>query len=263
MVLPIKRLREEAIPIQLNEFFKEHPRVALAFSGGVDSSYLLYEAAKSAECVKAYYVESDFQPAFEREDARRLADELGTDLEFLKVDVLSDLEVAANPENRCYYCKKNIFSTIQNAARQDGFTILMDGTNASDNESDRPGFKALSELSVRSPLRECGLTKDEIRRRSHEAGLFTWDKPAYACLATRIPTGRTIRLEDLRRTERAENILREMGFRDFRVRLIGESAKIQVTEDDFERVLNEREKILSELGEDYADVLLDLKERKS
>lgn len=263
MVLPIKRLREEAIPIQLNDFFKEHPRVALAFSGGVDSSYLLYEAVQSAECVKAYYVESDFQPAFEREDARRLADELGAVLEFLKVDVLSDPEVAANPENRCYYCKKNIFSTIQNAARQDGFSILMDGTNASDEESDRPGFKALSELSVRSPLRECGLTKDEIRRRSHEAGLFTWDKPAYACLATRIPAGTAIRQEDLRRTERAEIILRDMGFRDFRVRLMGESAKIQVTEDDFERALNEREKILAELSEDYADVLLDLKERKS
>ena len=173
----------------LEQFFAENPETAIAFSGGVDSAYLLYAAKRYAARVKAYYVSTAFQPEFELADARRLADELGADMLVLHVDVLSNSAVTANPSDRCYHCKNTLFRQILRAAENDGFPVLLDGTNASDDAGDRPGMRALRELSVRSPLRECGLTKAEIRRLSKDAGLFTWDKPAYACLATRIRTG--------------------------------------------------------------------------
>jgi uncharacterized protein len=127
--------------------------------------------------------------------------------------------------------------------------------------SDRPGFLALQELGVRSPLRECGLTKTEIRRLSREAGLFTWDKPAYACLATRIPAGEPITAEKLQITERAEAFLRSLGFRDFRVRMRGRTARLQLREEDLPLLLQCRETILSTLRRDYDGVTLDLEVR--
>ena len=246
----------------LNDFFARYPRVAIAFSGGVDSAYLLYAAMQCAQDVQAYYVKSDFQPQFELEDAQRLAGDMRAAMKVLRVDVLSDAKVAANPPNRCYFCKRRIFETIRAQAAADGFSVLLDGTNASDDASDRPGVRALAELSVLSPLRICSLTKDEIRRLSKEAGLFTWDKPAYACLATRIPAGDAITLEKLRATERAEGALFEMGFRDFRVRRMGDTAKIQLREDQLSMALANRERILSALQTDYSAVLLDLEVRK-
>ena len=144
-------------------FFAEHPEVAIAFSGGVDSAYLLYAASKYAKRVKAYYVQTAFQPRFEREDATRLAKELNVQMEILSVDILQDQSISSNPADRCYHCKKTLFSRILDAAKEDGFTILLDGTNASDEASDRPGMRALAELSVRSPLRECGLSKHAVR----------------------------------------------------------------------------------------------------
>lgn len=216
--------------MDLKEFFKLHPKAALAFSGGVDSAYLLYAAKQCGAEVRAYYVKSVFQPQFELEDARRLAKDVHADLKILEVDVLSDSQVTANPPDRCYHCKKVIFSAIAQASREDGFITILDGTNASDDAGDRPGMRALQEMSVLSPLRECGLTKSEIRRLSKEAGLFTWDKPAYACLATRIPTGTAIAADQLERTEAAENYLFSLGFTDFRVRLQGDAAKLQVPE---------------------------------
>ena len=136
--------------------------------------------------------------------------------------------------------------------------MLLDGTNASDDAGDRPGMRALKELSVRSPLRICGLTKAEIRRRSREAGLFTWDKPAYACLATRIPTGTEIKADKLSRTEAAEQALFSLGFRDFRIRLRGGAAVIQA---QLPKVLENRSRILEELRRYYHAVLLDLEVR--
>ena len=246
----------------LNDFFARYPRVAIAFSGGVDSAYLLYAATRYARAVQAYYVKSDFQPQFELEDALRLAEDMHAALKVLRVDVLSDANVTANPPNRCYFCKRRIFETIRAQAAADGFSVLLDGTNASDDVNDRPGVRALEELSVLSPLRMCSLTKDEIRRLSKEAGLFTWDKPAYACLATRIPSGDAITLEKLRATERAEGALFAMGFRDFRVRRMGDAAKLQLREDQLNMALANRERILSVLRGDYSAVLLDLEVRK-
>ncbi len=245
----------------LTEFFSQYPRVALGFSGGVDSAYLLYCAKKSGAQVGAFFVKTPFQPTFELEDARRLASELDVELTVLHADPLLNPKIVENPANRCYFCKSMIFSSIVNAAKEAGYPVLLDGTNASDDVSDRPGYKALQELNVLSPLRLCGLTKDEIRKRSKEAGLFTWDKPAYACLATRIPTGTPITASLLQHTEAAEDCLRRLGFRDFRVRYLAGSARIQVPTSDFSRILSLRQTIRQELLPYYDHILLDLEER--
>ena len=246
----------------IQEFFERHPKVAIAFSGGVDSAYLLYAAVKYADKVKAYYVKSDFQPEFELDDAVRLADEFGADMQVLTLNVLSVPYVSANPSDRCYYCKKAIFGGITAAAMEDGFTVLLDGTNASDDAGDRPGMRALAELSVLSPLRECGLTKSQIRQLSKEAGLFTWDKPAYACLATRIPFGDEITADKLSATEIAEDYLFSLGFTDFRVRWQEGHARLQLPESQLGLLLEHRKDILSNLKEHYKTVLLDLEVRE-
>jgi uncharacterized protein len=251
--------------VELRDFFARHRRVAIAFSGGVDSAYLLSAARQYAEELAAYYVKSDFQPEFELEDARRLAGQLDLPLTVLHADVLSDPQVAANPPDRCYYCKRKIFSAIAERAKADGFDVILDGTNASDDAGDRPGMKALKELSVLSPLRECGLTKSRIRELSKKAGLCTWDKPAYACLATRIPHGTPVTREGLSRTERAEAFLMSLGFSDFRVRTVvmggRECAKLEVRKAQLSLLLEQREKIRARLRDEYGGLLLDLEAR--
>ena len=247
--------------MELSKFFEDHCEVALAFSGGVDSAYLLYKAIRSGVKVRAYFVKSAFQPQFELDDAKRLAKDLNADLKIIEADVLSAPAVVANPEDRCYHCKKIIFSTIMRHARLDGYTTLIDGTNASDDADDRPGMRALKELSVLSPLRECELSKDDIRRLSKEAGLFTWNKPAYACLATRIPTGDAITKEKLVKIERAEDYLFLLGFSNFRVRMLGASAKIQVPTAQVELLINNRHSVARELKKYFEVVMLDLEVR--
>lgn len=246
----------------LEAFFAQNPSGALALSGGVDSSYLAWAAGKYGQSWRAYYVKAAFQPAFELRDAERVAALAGVALTVIEADVLAVPEIAANPENRCYFCKKRIFGAIAARALEDGYTVLLDGTNASDDADDRPGMRALRELSVRSPLRECGLTKPEIRRLSREAGLFTWDKPAYACLATRIPAGERLTREKLAATERAEDLLFSLGFSDFRVRLFGGAARIQAPAGQLAGILAQRAALLAALGGDYTAVLLDLEARK-
>lgn len=245
----------------LTEFFERHRAAALAFSGGVDSAYLLYAGLAAGCDLGVYYAAAEFQPQFERADARALAKRLGVTLHELNLSVLADETVRRNDENRCYYCKKRIFTAISQAAAADGYTLLLDGTNASDDAGDRPGMRALSELSVRSPLRECGLTKAEIRRLSREAGLPTWDKPAYACLATRIETGTPITQADLDRTEQAEEALMNMGLSDFRVRKVGGAARVQVTEAQLPMLMERRQDILTKLKPLYEHVTLDLEVR--
>lgn len=241
----------------LEEYFKQHPCAALAFSGGADSAYLLYVAVKCGSYVRPYYVKTQFQPQFEFEDALRLTDELKVEMRVIEKDILSVPEVSSNPADRCYYCKRQIMGSILDAAVRDGFSLLMDGTNASDPVADRPGMRALTELQIQSPLRLCGLTKEKIREESRSAGLFTWNKPAYACLATRIPSGQTILAEDLARTEKAEEILSNLGFSDFRVRLRANKALLQITENQMPAVHEQWEKILQLLGPFYEAVELD------
>lgn len=247
--------------MRLAEFFQKYPELALAFSGGVDSAYLLYAARECGADVHAYYVKSAFQPRFELEDAKRLASQLGAAMTVIDADILSCTDVTANPPDRCYHCKQIIFQVIMKQAEVDGYDMLIDGTNASDDAGDRPGMRALRELAVRSPLRECGLSKEEIRQRSKEAGLFTWDKPAYACLATRIPAGEAITKEKLERTEQAEDFLFSLGFTDFRVRSMGDAAKLQVPAAQLEQLMCRRKSITQELKKHYTSVLLDMEAR--
>ncbi len=245
----------------LKAFFEENPSAAVAFSGGGDSAWLLFCAAKYGGDVTAYFVKTEFQPEFELDDARRLAADVGARLKVIYMSALADERVRANPQNRCYYCKINVFSAIRRAAAEDGYSLLLDGSNMDDDPAQRPGMKALRELEVRSPLREAGLYKSDIRRLSREAGLFTWDKPSYSCLATRVPTGCEITDEILEKTERGEGALFALGFTDFRLRWRGGAAKLELPAEQLELAIDRREKILAALGKDYSEITLDLKAR--
>lgn len=245
----------------IQEFFKIYTKAAIGFSGGVDSAYLLYTAKKYGCDIQPYYIKTQFQPEFEFKDADRLCRELGIELKVIPYNILSVPDIEKNPANRCYFCKINLFSALQKQALKDGYTTLLDGTNASDNADDRPGMKALSELNVLSPLRLCGLSKSDVRRLSKEAGLFTWNKPSYACLATRIPTGSIIKQETLQCIEKSENILMDMGYSDFRVRYFNGSAKIQLKSEQFEKAFRERTELVKRLNPYFNSVLLDLNPR--
>ncbi len=243
--------------MELKDFFREHDRLALAFSGGADSAYLMYAAAKNGADITAYYVRSQFQPEFEYQDALRLADELGVRLRVLSADVLSDDNIASNPPERCYHCKKRIMGLIKSAAAQDGYDVIVDGTNASDDGADRPGMRVLREYGILSPLRFCGITKPKLRELSRAAGLFTWDKPAYACLATRIKTGERITAQKLTRAEESENFLFSLGFTDFRVRCDNDCALLQFTAAQLPAAHEKSGEILRELGKRFSLVRID------
>ena len=237
-------------------------KVVLGLSGGVDSCFLAY-AASRVEGVNfaAYYVQSAFQPEFELTDALRAAKEAGLPFKIISVDILACEDVVRNPTDRCCHCKKHIFSAICRAAAADGYKTILDGTNASDAEDDRPGMRALREAGVLSPLRECGLTKADIRRLAREAGLFTWNKPAYACLATRIPPGELITKNKLHSVEAAENFLFSLGFSDLRVRSVNGTAKLQLKAGQFDELFKQREHVLNELRQYFDAVTLDLEPR--
>lgn len=217
--------------MNLQQYFSAHPRGTLAFSGGTDSAFLLWAALDAGAEVHPYFIDTPFQPRWERAGALALCKRLNVPLTVLKADPLSCSDIRENPANRCYYCKRLLFSTLCQAAEEAGLPLLWEGTNASDDAADRPGMKALAELGVESPLRLCGLTKAEIRARSKAAGLPTWDKPSYACLATRFPTGRPVTLEELARVEHGERALLDLGFSDLRLRLRDWGALLQLPKD--------------------------------
>lgn len=179
--------------------FDPDVRYGLAFSGGCDSSYLLAEMMRAGADVKAYMVKTAFQAAFEVEDAWRLVSETDAAFELIEADVLACDEVCANPQDRCYRCKRYLFGMILEHMERDGRTVLVDGTNASDDPARRPGFRALDELGVRSPLREAGFTKDDVRAYSRIIGLSTADKPNFSCFATKVPEGTRITRAELDR----------------------------------------------------------------
>lgn len=247
--------------MDLKEFFEKYPRAALGFSGGVDSAFLLYAGKKYGADIRPYFIKTAFQPEFELHDALRLTKELGTELTVIEHDILSEPHVAKNPHNRCYYCKAALFGALKQQAAKDGYEILLDGTNASDEAADRPGMKAVQELKVLSPLRECGLTKTEIRKLSRKAGLFTWEKPSYACLATRVPSGEHLKEDLLARIEKGEDALMNLGFSDFRIRLFHDAARIQLPEAQTGLLLQKREEVQRILKPYFDVILLDLEAR--
>ena len=247
--------------MNLIEYLTSLGNIAVALSGGVDSSYLAYAAKQSGIPCKAYTVKSQFVPQFELNDAKKIAEFIDIPLEIIDIDVLAHDDVTSNPDNRCYYCKHYVFTTISEYAKRDGFTVVCDGTNASDDIDDRPGMRAIAELSVKSPLRDCGLTKSVIRKLAQQANLFTWNKPSYSCLATRFQAGQRITGHDLEHIELAEKYLFSLDLSDFRVRLIGNNAKIQVPENQIAIVIKNRIEILTYLKSMFDDVVLDLEVR--
>ena len=247
--------------MNLIEYLTSLGNIAVALSGGVDSSYLAYAAKQSGIPCKAYTVKSQFVPQFELNDAKKIAEFIDIPLEIIDIDVLAHDDVTSNPDNRCYYCKHHVFTTIGEYAKRDGFTVICDGTNASDDIDDRPGMRAIAELSVKSPLRDCGLTKSMIRKLAQQANLFTWNKPSYACLATRFQAGQRITSHDLEHIELAEKYLFSLDLSDFRVRLLGNNAKIQVPENQIAIIIKNRIEILTYLKSMFDDVVLDLEVR--
>ncbi len=256
---PAERMNRQTMTV--SEYFKVHPRVALGFSGGTDSAFLLYAALQAGADIRPYFVKTVFQPEFELHDAGRICEELGVTLTVLTPDILKEETVAANPPDRCYYCKKIIFTLLKEEAQKDGYDWVVDGTNVSDDTADRPGMKALKELGVHSPLRECGLTKRDIRRCSKEAGLFTWDKPSYACLATRFSAGDELTEDKLKKVEQAEQILFELGFTDVRVRVFHGAARLQLPEEQLSLALKKREDIRKAFAPFFKEILLDMRGR--
>lgn len=214
-------------------FFREHPKLALGFSGGVDSSFLLHSALKMKVDVLPVYVRTQFVTDHDLEAARRFCREEGVELVVSDLDILSSEDVASNGPLRCYHCKTMIFGRIIQIARERGYDVVVDGTNASDQEGDRPGFRALRELGVGSPLRECGITKSTIRRMSRTERLSTWNAPSNSCLATRVRSGVPITEETLMKVHGAETALASMGYWNFRVRTDGQRARIQFSDTQY------------------------------
>jgi uncharacterized protein len=217
----------------------ERGAVAVAFSGGVDSSFLCHAAlAALGKRAIAITVVSPMLPKSERDCAAQVARKVGIEHILIEEDEIDD-EVAANPKERCYFCKKIEFGTILETAKKRGITTVLDGSNLDDMTDYRPGLAALAELEIWSPLRAAGMTKQDIRDLSRHFGLPTWDKPAFACLASRIPYGERIDREKLHRVEKAEERLREAGFRQFRVRSHGDIARIEVAPEERRRFFDE------------------------
>ncbi len=244
---------------QLLNYFRNLESVAIAFSGGVDSTFLL-AAAKEALDSKTIGITID-SPSFSRkelDDSIRLSAQIGAKHVIL-TDHKIEEEIRFNPENRCYFCKKMEFGNIINEANRLGFKWVIDGSNADDLNDYRPGQKAIKELQVKSPLMELGFTKEEIRTLSKKMGLETWDKPAAACLYSRIPYGSEIKPDDLRKVEQSEDYLQSIGFRQVRVRCHDKLARIEVSKSDMNRLFDESIRLevykqLKTYGFDYITV---------
>lgn len=224
---------------ELIKYLRGLGKVVLAFSGGVDSTFLL-KAAKEAlgDNVKAVTILSPYIPKWEIAEAKKLAEELKVKYEIIEAPIIDSIKF--NPENRCYLCKTAVFGMILSLAEKQGYSCVIDGTNFDDIGDYRPGLKALKELNVKSPLLECKLTKADIRAFSKELGLKTWDKPAYACLLTRIPYGNELKAEDFEKIENAEKYMMSIGFRAVRVRCHGDLARVEVARQDRSKLFDEK-----------------------
>jgi uncharacterized protein len=214
--------------------------VLVAFSGGVDSTFLA-RAAREALGDRAISVtaRSETYPQAELEEAKRIAREIGIAHEVIETNELDDPRFAANPTNRCYFCKMDLFDALEAIARERGLKHIAYGATLDDRGDFRPGMQAARERGVRSPLEDAGMTKEDVRELSRRWGLPTWDKPSFACLASRVPYGTALTRDRLSTVDRAEQLLREAGFRQYRVRYHGDIARIEVLPEEMPRLLED------------------------
>ena len=246
--------------IKLENEIKKQGKIAIAYSSGVDSTFLLRKAHDIlGENAVAITAKACCFMKSETEEAEKFCKSEGIKHIVFEFNPLSVEEFKCNVPNRCYFCKKALFTQIKNIAEKEGICCVADGTNADDLNDYRPGMKALEELGIISPLLDSGLTKDEIRTLSKQLGLPTFDKPSYACLASRIAYGEEITAEKLDMIDKAEQKLHSLGFIQCRVRMHGANARIEVNKSDFDKLLcfsDEVNNFLKSLG--FAFVSLDL-----
>jgi uncharacterized protein len=244
----------------LRSLLRDCASLLVAYSGGVDSALVMAVAheqlgVRALACIGV----SPSYPTREMRDAVQLADLLKVPYRLVSTEEHLDQRYAANPVNRCYFCKSELHDRLRKIADDEGWAAVADGNNASDVGDDRPGMSAAKERGVRSPLLEAGITKEEVRAIARELHLPVWDKPAMACLSSRIPHGTPITPELLRQVEAAEDVLAKLGFRQFRVRHHGTIARIELPAEDFQRAMEQRVQIVSEIKRaGYLFVTLDL-----
>ena len=245
---------------RLEALLASYDSVAVAFSGGVDSAYLAkvtYDVlGDRAVAVTAI---SESYPARELEESKKLAELIGIRQEFIRTEELQITNYAANPSNRCYFCKSELFTKLKPIAEKYQMRVIVYGANADDVGDHRPGMQAAKDMGIQAPLQDAGMSKEDIRELSRRAGLPTWNKPGFACLASRFPYGTEITSEKLEMVDRAEEFLFELGISQFRVRHHEEIARIEVRPEAMPTILENREQIVTHFKEiGYLYVTLDL-----
>jgi uncharacterized protein len=250
----------------LVEILKNMQSAVLAFSGGVDSTFLLKALQISGIKTLAVTAFSEIIPSNDLLDAKKMAEEFGMEHRFIKTVELLMEEFVNNSPERCFFCRDVLFQQLTHISSTENYRFILDGSNIDDTEDYRPGRKAAMKYKVRSPLIETGFSKNEIREVSRELGLSTWDKPSSPCLATRIPYGRRITKEVLKRIEKAEDFLRSLGFSEIRIRDHGSVARIEIGKDEFDLMLSREKRMnisetLKSFG--YQFISLDLEGYKS